>query len=288
MCEWSKQRFIEGFKVVGLEPLLAESRASLLVEALDWIKPKDFKLHLEPVWLDRKQVRPIPLLEYSIGENGFDIDNAESPDDDRPTSVSGSGLNQFPLLWFVKAIEVAQKRLPHLWLKCDGMRSYLSRPSTHAAKVNEIWWLNRFAVTDDVVADFPLVVGSDVDWRFRVPGIGCGDFWVNLEVKYRVSDVIRAVRYDENRNPHILRDIIHKFRASHDDELNLASITVFGAIDRPLGTSIQEWLNQNPMIDGIILSSHDGKNGPDFVGLVRSGSIKPQVLDSICSVETIS
>ncbi|MBK8040681.1 MAG: hypothetical protein IPK22_26645 [Verrucomicrobiaceae bacterium] len=285
--KWSKHSFFEGLKILGLEPSLAEFRAGLLVEALDWIEPKDFKLYLEPAWLSSNQERPVPLLEYSIGDilsgrkKQFDIDNADSPDDDRHTSVSGSGLSQFPLLWFVKVIEAAKERLPHLWLKCGGMRSYLRRPLTHVAKLNEIWWLNRFLVTDSVVADYPLVVGTDVDWRFRVPGVCGNDFWVNLEVKHRVSDVIRAVRFDEERNPHVLSDIIHKFRPSKLDELNVAGITVFGAIDEPLIISIREWLNRNPAIDGIILSSHDGMNGPDFVGLVRSDSIKPQVLDSI-------
>lgn len=284
---WSKQSLVEGLKILGLEPSLAELRASLLVEALDWIEPRDFELHLEPVWVFQNQERPIPLLEYSIGdivsgqEKQFDIDNADSPDDDRHTSVSGSGLSQFPLLWFVKVIEAAKKRLPHLWLRSEGMRSYLRRPSTHAAKLNEIWWLERFAITDQVDADFQLVPGSDIDWRFRVPGIGGDDLWVNLEVKYRVSDVVRAVRHDEGRNPYVLREIIHKFRPSFADELNLAAITVFGAINEPLVISIQDWLNKNNEIDGIILSSHDGINGPDFMELVRSSSNKPQMLDSI-------
>jgi len=109
-------------------------------------------------------------------------------------------------------------------------------------------------------------LAGDVDWQIDLPD---KRMTVNLEVKRLKFDVVRVRQgrqFDAQRFADFCeRDVLPKFRASEDHEVNVLALTIFGEVDEQVNGVISAWLLTEPrLIDAILVTAHHPLGGGLF------------------------
>lgn len=241
----------------------ARQRAIWVVEDLKWISLKVFQPHVEYSGVvDTVTQKELPLVEYGFGETPFSINNAANTRDKKSTSIGGTMLDRGNLQFLSIVSEIGHRFLADTWLKDEDLKHYLSDPHKHLAALNEIWWLGRFPTAVEITSRHKMHSGSqDIDWRFRLEGT---DTWINLEIKNRPKDASRHAHGIQLGANKWLKGVVDKFAQSSSNELNVVALTLFGPIDRHVQDQVSQWLVKHPVIDAILIWSHEGRNQSAF------------------------
>ncbi len=225
----------------------------------------------------------MPLAEYHFGDTGFSVDKARNSHDDFSTWIGGTGLDRGHLQFFSKVSQIGHSLIPELWPK--KLRAELRNPTQHLDTLEEVWWLGCWSGIENIrrAAHIKPGFADDIDWQFTIGSAGStSGLKVNLEVKRLKSDNTRQARGRE-MNAHefaqFCRDqVLKKFRPSHDDEVNVLAISLFGEIDGNVQRVISEWLlsNENrdsddsPLIDAVLLATRESRRRSSFDRQLRN------------------
>jgi hypothetical protein len=113
-----------------------------------------------------------------------------------------------------------------------------------------------------------------VDWQFHL-GDRNNPIVVNLEVKRLPGDVLRQVR---GRNFKVewferfcRQSVLPKYRSSHEHEVNVLAISLFGEIGRGVQFVIGEWLMNQDIIDAVLVTSREARRCRCFDWHFRNG-----------------
>lgn len=239
------------------------------MEDIRWLDFETFVPRAEHSGLtDLASGKSIPLVEYSFGKTQFSVDNAKNSQDKRATSVGGSLLDRGNLRFLSIVSELARSLLSEAWLRDEDLKFYLRTPAHHLNALNELWWLGRFRSAVEIKPRHKMHSGpEDIDWRFKLEGT---DMWINLEAKNRPVDVSRHVHGIDVGVSKWLADVTKKFAQSAENEINLLGLTLFGQIDRHVQQSISEWLYKQPLLDGVLIWSHEGREKSIFDRQLKS------------------
>ncbi len=241
----------------------------MVVEDLEWIAFQ--RLHFtgrdypyqEP---GSSEIMSYPIPEYFFGDTGFNINNAENSADNVAEWLGGTGLDRGNLQLFSKISRLARDLIPHYWHTDENLRCDLRNPPQHLNTVEEIWWLDRWLVLQDIVKGYRLIPGSkvDVDWRLELPG----RLHVNLEVKRVPSDCVRHARGKDFSAIWFKRfcaeKVLPKFRESDEDEVNVLAVSLFGELGRDVQAVMSDWLLAQHVIDAIIIATREGRRKSAF------------------------
>ena len=247
----------------------ARIRAPLVCEDFEWIDFDTLSFNVRPCPVfDGNQVLDIAIPEYHFGKTRHSIDAAEHANVIKVEWMGGTGLDRGHLQFFSRVSEIARKVIPHYWLKPCKLRDSLRNPTQHLDTIEEIWWLDRWKIPENIKSSVKLKHDSaaDVDWTFTVGG---GALTVNLEVKRLAGDCVRHVtertfkidwfeQFCENKvNP--------KFRASREDEVNVLALSLFGEITREVQLVVSEWLiNRQELIDAVVIVTREARRKSCF------------------------
>jgi hypothetical protein len=228
------------------------------------------------------------IVEYTFGENGYDIENADPKraPQFRQSDHGGTQLNSENILVFLRASELARKLAPTVWLQpTDDLRGKISSARQHLDTLNEFWWLSRWIGSFEVHPNFKMHPDSDldVDWRLTWD-FGLNSLLsVNLEIKRRI-DVLRISGQPLNPEEVFAAGVIKngrsKFRPSQADEINLLGITLMAEIDDEVQQHAKNWLKTRNDIDAIALFSRcSHHHAPFALHVQRKHELLSQVFD---------
>lgn len=261
-------------KLGSLDDTEAHRRACRLAKDIELIGFTMFRLSCQPYPVPSPGggIIATPLPEYHFGDTGFSVQKARNSHDDFSTWIGGTGLDRGHLQFFSKISQIGHSLIPELWPK--KLRAELRNPTQHLDTLEEVWWLGCWSGIENIrrAAHIKPGVAGDIDWQFTIGRAGSiRGLKVNLEVKRLKSDNTRQAR-GLKMNAHEFAEfcreqILKKFRPSHDDEVNVLAISLFGEIDGNVQRVISEWLvgDENsdsdgmPLIDAILLATREGR-----------------------------
>lgn len=261
---------IEELLVAGsLDKVEAKTRAPLVLEDFNWIGFETLTINGRPCqFMEEHLGSQIWIPEYHFGNTGFSIDLAEQADVIKTEWFGGTGLDRGHLQQFSKVSLVARNLIPHLWQTPGKLRHSLRDPAQHLNTVEEIWWLDRWINPQAIRSSIKLRKDSDkdVDWVFT---LGNGSIVVNLEVKRLVGDCMRHVRGRSLKIDPFDRfcqeNVIPKFRASDEKEVNVLAISLFGEIDGNVQRVVGDWIAyRQDVIDAVIITSREARRSRCF------------------------
>lgn len=224
----------------------------------------------------------VPIVEYDIPDDRSSIDKARKADQIL-NYLGGTWLDRGDLLFLSIVADAASSVFGTDWI--NRFRSELRNPTQHLDVLNELWWLSHFRRPTGIEADHALSPPTDVDWRFTAGGLA-----INLEVKRRRKDLLRAIYGVENRD--IFSDILPKF-VPVDDAINVAAITLYGGVDRFIQEITANWLTSDDnegRLDAVLLWSPFQRFGTSFdlqIGSERGKQLKSVVLPPTIEEESM-
>jgi hypothetical protein len=273
-------------RFVGIEESAARTHALRIVEGLARFPIEGFRL-LRPQPLTPE----IPIAEYEFGKTGYSVNNAKPSDAPKytPTDHGGSQCEQENLLFLARAFEIAASAIPDLWQNPDAdLVGKVTAPRQHSDTLSEWWWLSRWSAGFTAAPNVKLnpACAKDVDWRLS------WTFWpdthlhVNLEVKRRIGDVLRAAQGEDLNPTEIFTAGLEdkkgscKFRPSGPDEINVLGLTLIGEIDRDVQLEAEKWLGTRDDIDAVLLYTRlSGRKAGFDAQIVRKHGLLKQVLN---------
>jgi len=192
--------------------------------------------------------------EYTFGPTKHSINNAISAKI-ASSDIDGSFLHRGKLLRLAQATWFGEFFVPHIWHNPE-FRKKLALSTQHLATVEEMIWMGGFWHTSieyqSVVADHRMLGKTkNVDWRFRCTTDTLSK-WLNMEVKRRDADLEQLCPGGERLSKPFV-DISQKFSTSSDDEINVATITLYGSDSEQIAIRANNWLRQNPTVDCVVL-----------------------------------
>ena len=254
--------------------------ASQLKEDLDWIGLVNFKL-LPP---NKIQARigsdsyTVPIVHYQFGEDRNSIEEA-SPSSNKfelltKANTEGTGLNSEDLRWVCDVFRAARSKLPHLWLKDEGLRNDLRHPRKHINAIAELFWLGLWkdVAPETIAHEHSLLPKPDdraknpktVDWSMlTIPIDQTGrQHRVNLEVKNLTSSVEYAL-FNQHRGEtanqmdldRFVTDALRgtaKFPSVISDDINLVCFSTFLSVPSALQRLASAVLNKYPSVDAVL------------------------------------